>query len=501
MNKKNSSYYKLFRLSLIIVISVLIFIGTLMVSLCSAIYKKSKLNEVQSVGELYINCITDEYKRTGDGYIVQAARLQEMFMGNYDVRLYIYNDNGSCVLSGDSIAVEETAPLSVPMRETLDEDDYLDLNSDAISQNKPYLIYGSKVYLKQSTMKYVPIYVLAYGSTDDLNLFTIKIVVLYVFFGIIGVTLCYLLLKKSIRKHIVFEQRFLEISEKYSKGDFEEKLPTDLPGNLKDISECVNSLAANVEKSDETSKTFIANVSHELRTPITTIGGFVDGILDGTIPKNRQTEYLILVSKEIKRLRMLITSMLNMTKFESGTMQPNFRETNLTDLVIQVVLMFEKRIEDKHLQVEELDSHRLTAVVDADLMQQVIYNLVENAVKFVNDGGTLSFRFDKKDDICIIGIRNTGEGLKDSEIRQVFDRFYKTDSSRGKDTTGLGLGLSISRKIVHLHKGHIVVKSVEGEYTEFQIQIPVDPREKTEQPPAEKKDNKISLEKKDTQSS
>ena len=138
--------------------------------------------------------------------------------------------------------------------------------------------------------------------------------------------------------------------------------------------------------------------------------------------------------------------------------------------------MFEKRIEEKELEVEELDSSRLTAVVDADLMQQVIYNLVENAVKFVNKGGTLSFSFDRQDDICIIGIRNTGEGLKDSEIPQVFDRFYKTDSSRGKDTSGLGLGLAISRKIVHLHNGHIVVKSVYGEYTEFQIRIPVDPR-------------------------
>ena len=492
MNKKKSSYYKLFRLALIIVILVLLLIGTVMMSLCSAIFKKSKLGEIQSVGELYISCITEEYQRSGEGYLWQAQHLQEMFMGQYDVRIYIYNEHGSCVLSGDSAAVSETAPLPVNMQELLDDDDFLDLSSNTISHNKPYLIYGSKVYLKQSTMKYVPVYVLVYGSTDELNLFTIKIVALYVLFGVIGVTLCYLLLKKSIKKHIAFEERFLEVSEKYSKGDFSEKIPTELPGNLKDISECVNALATKVEKSEDTSKTFIANVSHELRTPITTIGGFVDGILDGTIPKNRQQEYLFLVSKEIKRLRILITSMLNMTRFESGTMRPNFRETNLTDLVIQVVLMFEKKIEDKHLNVEELDSHRLTAVVDADLMQQVIYNLVENAVKFVNDGGTLSFRFDKKDDICIVGIRNTGEGLKDAEIRQVFDRFYKTDSSRGKDTTGLGLGLSISRKIVHLHKGHIVVKSVEGEYTEFQIQIPADPREKEDKKDTEKKEKQTS---------
>ncbi len=108
-------------------------------------------------------------------------------------------------------------------------------------------------------------------------------------------------------------------------------------------------------------------------------------------------------------------------------------------------------------------------------MQQVIYNLVENAVKFVNEGGKISFAFEKNSDrICSFAIRNSGEGLKNEEIQRVFDRFYKTDESRGKDKTGLGLGLSISRKIVHLHHGHIVVKSVYGEYTEFSVQIPFD---------------------------
>ena len=135
--------------------------------------------------------------------------------------------------------------------------------------------------------------------------------------------------------------------------------------------------------------------------------------------------------------------------------------------------MFEKKIEEKNVEIIGLDSDRLTAVADANLIQQVIYNLVENAVKFVNSGGTISFSFEKNNEgICIIAIRNTGEGLKNDEIQKVFNRFYKTDASRGKDKTGLGLGLSISRKIVHLHNGHIVVKSVYGEYTEFSIQIP-----------------------------
>ena len=149
-----------------------------------------------------------------------------------------------------------------------------------------------------------------------------------------------------------YEGELLRICEQYSKSNFSEKLSTEMPGNLKDIATYINVVASNVESSDDTSKTFIANVSHELRTPMTTIGGFVDGILDGTIKKSQQNEYLVLVSKEIKRLRILISSMLNMTRFESGTLSPNFRETNLTDLVIQTVLMFEKKLPTRQLILE-----------------------------------------------------------------------------------------------------------------------------------------------------
>lgn len=476
MQKNKSSFYRLFRHTIIVILCFLVTIGILIINISAAIYKKSLLNDIRSMGEMFVNYVSDAYERSDDEYIEYAEELRLKIMCEYDVRIYMYDQSGTALL-GEQWSSEDVQPLDANIRGTLDSDDYLDIDKTSyLSKSEPYLIYGSKFYLQQEGGKVLPSYILVYGGTSSLNRFTMNITLAYIAIAAAALIFCYLIIKRRFGKHIEFEDNFLKISEKYSKGDFSEKLDTDLSENLKQITEQVNILAANVSKSEETSSTFIANVSHELRTPITTIGGFVDGILDGTIKKSRQQEYLILVSQEIQRLRILITSMLNMSRFESGTMSPNFCETNLTDLVIKVVLMFEKRIEEKELEVEELDSSRLTAVVDADLMQQVIYNLVENAVKFVNKGGTLSFSFDKKDDICIIGIRNTGEGLKDSEIPQVFDRFYKTDSSRGKDTSGLGLGLAISRKIVHLHNGHIVVKSVYGEYTEFQIRIPVDPR-------------------------
>ena len=481
MKDKKSSYYKQYRFSVFVMIFLFICVDVLIISFSSAFFRRYKLNELGSKGDLFVRCLKNEYSTSGTILNEYTYTLHSDYCMKFDLDIYVYDEDGECILSDSNYDSEtfgslqkndDVRPLSDSKMELLDEGRYLTDDSSSFSSSEPSMIYGRRISLKNEYTDSSEVYVLCYGELKDINSFIITMALLFIAFSAAGIIISANILKKHTVKAIKYETDLARISGKYSKGDFSEKLPTDATGLQKDIAEYVNALATNVEQSDSTSKTFIANVSHELRTPITTVGGFVDGILDGTIPKSRQNEYLILVSKEIRRLKILISSMLNMTKFESGTMRPNFRETNLTDLVIQTVLMFEKKIEDKELDVQGLDSDRLIAVADSDLMQQVIYNLVENAVKFINVGGTLSFRFEKENGINIISIRNTGEGLKDNEIQQVFDRFYKTDSSRGKDTTGLGLGLSISRKIVHLHNGHIVVKSVYGEYTEFQIQIP-----------------------------
>ncbi|MBO5571733.1 MAG: HAMP domain-containing histidine kinase [Ruminococcus sp.] len=472
MKNKKSSYYKLLVMTMFIIISLISLLGVLTVSLSSAIYRNTELEQLNKTGDILISCFKDQYYSSDNIYDENISSLCRSFGSNGNYSVYLYDENGNNIAFKDDNSVGDMT-LSSSMISRLDEKDFLGLDSIHISQQEPYMLYATQFFAKnQDNVAPRAMYAAFYQRSDSLNSFTIKVTIAYAILGIIGAVLAYLLLNRKTKRLAAYEYDFMRISEMYAKGDFSETISTTVPGTNKEIAEYVNAIAANVASSEETSKTFIANVSHELRTPMTTIGGFVDGILDGTIPKSRQNEYLILVSKEIKRLRILISSMLNMSRFESGTLSPNFKETNLTDLVIQTVLMFEKKIDDKHLEVEGLGSARIDAEVDADLIQQVIYNLVENAVKFINERGTLSFRFEKLNGMVTIGIKNTGEGLTNEEITQVFDRFYKTDSSRGKDTTGLGLGLSISRKIVHLHDGHIVVKSVYNEYTEFLVEIP-----------------------------
>ena len=464
--QNNNSYNKFLKYSMILMLSVIIIIGIIVINISSSFYKKTELERLKNTSSLFISCIIEEYNNNDTPDKDNIQKLHKLFIEEHNISIYIYDNNKNCILSCD----EKQIPLPNNIKSYIDNGKYLELSSNGLSSEEPYLIYGDKFSVKNSGSSQ-KMYILAYGSTHNISMFTMQIFLIYSSISLLMLIISFIMMSKKTKIYMEHNNDIIRILKKYSKGDFSEKINDNMPFT-DETAKYINKLASDVETSEETGKTFIANVSHELRTPITTIGGFVDGILDGTIPKNRRNEYLVLVSNEIQRLKVLISSMLNMSRFESGTLKPNFQETNLTDLAMKTAFMFEKKIEAKNVEVEEFDAEDLTAEVDPDLMQQVIYNLMENAVKFVNTGGKISFRFEKEGDMCIIGIRNTGEGLKDSEIQQVFDRFYKTDSSRGKDTTGLGLGLSISRRIVHINNGQIVVKSIYGEYTEFQVQLP-----------------------------
>ena len=205
---------------------------------------------------------------------------------------------------------------------------------------------------------------------------------------------------------------------------------------------------------------------------MTIISGYVDGMLDGTVPKNKRMQYLSIVSQEMQRLKILISSMLNLTKFDNGTIEIHYQFFPIQDLAFRTILMFESRLEKRNITLEGLDSEPVQVWGDPDLIGQVIYNLFENATKFVNTGGTITFTFKDEPNNTSIAIRNTGAGISKEELPKIFERFYKSDDSRSHDKTGLGIGLDITKHIVRLHKAQISVSSEEGEYTEFLIRLP-----------------------------
>ncbi|MBR1739229.1 MAG: HAMP domain-containing histidine kinase [Ruminococcus sp.] len=315
-------------------------------------------------------------------------------------------------------------------------------------------------------------YVIAYSGRSVQDNYTQNIMEIFVISAVTVLIMVLFLVYFATLKLTEPIKVAAEVSKKLGEGDFSATMPEYNTTEFMQLSAAFNEMAANLKSYDTMRNSFLANVSHELRTPMTSIGGFVDGILDGTIPKSQHTYYMRVISSEVKRLTRLVRSMLNLAKIEAGEMDLTRRWFYATEPIVETLVTFEKRIEDKRIEIRGLEVERVRLWADIDLIHQVMYNLIENAIKFVDEGGYIEFSFNVASEGTAVTIRNSGEGLSEEELPLVFDRFYKTDKSRGIHAQGLGLGLNIVRSIVELHGGRIMVRSVKGSYTEFTFNIP-----------------------------
>lgn len=253
-------------------------------------------------------------------------------------------------------------------------------------------------------------------------------------------------------------------------GDFSKRVAYEGEDEIGELAKAFNDMASSLEASESVRRSFIANVSHEFKTPMTTIAGFVDGILDGTIPEEGRERYLKIVSSEIKRLSRLVKTMLDLSRIDGGGFRASAKRFNLTDVVLKVLPSFESRIARKKINASiEGDSQPVFIVGDRDMIYQATYNLIENAVKFTDVSGYIKIGILNGEGVCRLYVENSGEGISKEEIRFVFDRFYKADKSRSKDKNGMGLGLYIAKKITNLHGGDVKAFSVPGKYTRFEL--------------------------------
>lgn len=264
-----------------------------------------------------------------------------------------------------------------------------------------------------------------------------------------------------------------DVAKSMAQGDYSRRVKVDRNDEIGSLQRSFNNMADSISRSEQTRRGFIANVSHELKTPLTSISGFIDGILDGTIEPQDRSKYLTIVSEEVRRMNALVMSMFNLSKLESGEMKLDLKPLIISKPIVSVFLSFENKINAKKIEVEGLD--KLSDVIinaDEGLFHQAIYNLVDNAVKFTDDGGTITVSCGSNEDgFAFIKIKNTGEGIPAASLSRVFERFYKTDSSRGRDKLGAGLGLSLVKTVVDLHGGTVTVRSEENKFTEFEIRV------------------------------
>ena len=322
-----------------------------------------------------------------------------------------------------------------------------------------------------------------FTSTDALYLTSFRndVLKMFLFAAIAALTISFFAVGLFSYKMVRPLREMAEAARCFGSGDFSRRVPVTSDDEIGELAVAFNNMAASLSSSEGTRRSFIANVSHELKTPMTTIAGFIDGILDGTIPPDKQNYYLKIVSDEVKRLSRLVKTMLDLSRIDNGELRMNKTCFELRDIILSVMITFEDSIEKKEVEIRGLeDAPAIFVDGDPDMIHQVVYNLVENAVKFVNPQGYIDVRVLNKGTKAVVKIRNSGQGISADEIPLIFDKFYKTDKSRSMDKNGMGLGLYIVRTIIKLHGGDITVSSVEGEYCEFEFWLPKQPEE---QPP------------------
>ena len=242
---------------------------------------------------------------------------------------------------------------------------------------------------------------------------------------------------------------------------------------INDLARAFNTMVDSLESSERRRQEFVANVSHELKTPMTTIGGYIDGMLDGTIPPEKQQHYMQIVSGEVRRLSRLVRNKLDISRLQAmGVEESRMTRFDLGELMSDVIITFEQKINGKGLNVDvELPDRPVWVKAERDGITQVVYNLLDNAIKFCPQGGKLGLFLALEGGKAKVTVQNSGPTIDPNELPLLFDRFHKADKSRSADREGWGLGLYIAKTIVGAYGGDIWATSENG-ITKFIFTLP-----------------------------
>ena len=263
-------------------------------------------------------------------------------------------------------------------------------------------------------------------------------------------------------------------AKKFAAGQFDVRVEVKGKDEVAELATAFNNMAMSLDNYETMRNTFMANVSHDLRTPMTTISGFIDGMLAGAIPPEKHDYYLGVIASEARRLSRLVASLLDISRIQAGDRKFVMAPFDACEMARQILISFEQKIDQKRLDVEfDCPEDSMFVKADRDAIHQVLYNICDNAVKFSNEKGklslTLAYTKDKKVEISVY---NEGMGIPADDLPYVFERFYKSDKSRGLDKLGVGLGMFITKTIIDAHGETVRAESEYGKYCRFVFTLP-----------------------------
>lgn len=320
-------------------------------------------------------------------------------------------------------------------------------------QTKGYIIIHSSIRSLRS----------ARDSLLNISYFTLLVIfLLSLIFLVIFTLVIYLPLKK-----------ITAAANAYAAGDLKYQVRCHSNDEMGYLAATLNYMAHELNKSEEYQKNFIANVSHDFRSPLTSIKGYVEAMKDGTIPYEMQEKYLDIVIFETERLRKLTSSLLALNSYDSRAVLLDISSFDINLVIKNTLATFEGVCGKKRLSfVLTLDEKIKMVSADMGKIQQVLYNLIDNAVKFSHNNSSIKISVSERNGKVFVSVKDSGIGIPRDALSKIWDRFYKTDLSRGKDKRGTGLGLSITKEIIQSHNENIDVISTEGVGTEFIFSLP-----------------------------
>lgn len=312
-------------------------------------------------------------------------------------------------------------------------------------------------------------------TTSEMNIKSIIVSTLLIFLlcGITVLLFAFVILfflTKQITKPIY---QMSSIANSYAKGDFSKRLDVESCSEYAPLAVAFNSMADGIDNLEQMRRGFVADVSHELRTPLTSITGFIDGMLDGTIPSELYPKYLKLVSDEAHRISRMVSTFLDVAKIQSGQITYVSKPFDIIQTAGKALFTFDDRIIQGGIVLDvQFESDSVIAVGDEDAIYRVIYNLIDNAVKFTPQNGTITVSVKEKEDKIEVFVKNTGGGISKEDAAHIFERFYKADKSRGMNKKGTGIGLYLVKNIIKAHGEDIILTSKEGEFAQFMFTLP-----------------------------
>lgn len=263
-------------------------------------------------------------------------------------------------------------------------------------------------------------------------------------------------------------------TEQYAVGNMHYEFQVESDDEIGYLAVCLNYMASQIASAEDDQKKFVANVSHDFRSPLTSIRGYLEAMIDGTIPPEQHEKYLGIVLNETERLTNLTNSLLTLNNLNTKGMMLNRTDFNINQVIRNTAASFEGTCRKKTIAIELiLTGDEMYVNADKDRIQQVLYNLIDNAIKFSHHDSVIKVETSLKKNKLFISVKDTGIGIPKEDLKLIWDRFYKSDLSRGRDKKGTGLGLSIVKEIINCHNEHINVISTEGVGSEFIFSLPL----------------------------